>query len=644
MSILSSIEHGLDRTIGIFSPASEIRRRIQRKGAEQARQYAAAKSNRSTGNWSPCGQDVNSLIRSSSVNVRNRTRQLVRDFAYFARAVDVLVDYTVGTGIQYQSRVTRGIDDAGKSKLNTRAIRQIEDAWQWWMEEADASGRLHYYELEQLAKRQDVESGQHLFVKVHLNDPKRFIPFAIMPYEVDWLTSNYTTVGAGNIVDQGVECEPITGRVVAYHFAVPNGFNNLTGGVKSQRILAENVIHGFKTLRPGQLTGISPFTTAILIADDLHEYLNAEIDGAKMAAKYLAIIETPDIAGFQGVRATAGDNGQMIESMENAIIEYTRPGEKVNFANHNRPGDSFEPFTRLILRMVAISTGVTYELLTGDYNNINYSNLRGIRNDFMKMVMPLQQRHIRQFSKPVFESFMESCYLSGKLNLPGYSANPRPWLAGHWQAPGVESIDPLREGKANLDQVGGLLKSPQEITSARGRDYEDVLNEIAEANRMADARGLSPAAVKTALASNPASISGEPAASATDTKPAKRDERMELAERAIDALANRETPVPAAPPVINITNNMPEQSPQPAPVVNVTNQNNLPEQLPQTAPIVNVTNQNNMPEQPALVVNNNIPPQAAPVIRNEITVQPAAAKEVTLKKDANGKVVGAEVK
>lgn len=507
MSIITSIERSLDRAIGLFSPSSEAKRIIQRKQVDQMRMYAAAKVTRSTGGWSPVGQDVNSLIRSSSSQIRNRSRQLVRDFAYFARAVDILVDYTVGTGVQLQSRVTRGVDaDTGKSRLHTAKINEIESAWWRWMEEADASGRLHYHELEQLAKRQDVESGEFLFVKVNLRDKGRFIPFALQAYEADWLNSNYITPASGNVVDQGIEADPATGRVVAYHFCVPDGFNNLTGGIKHQRIPAENVIHGFKTLRPGQIRGISPFTTAILLADDLHEYLNAEIDAAKLAAKYMAIIETPDAAAFQALRGVDTSTGQPIEQLENAIIEYLRPGEKINLQGHNRPGDSFEPFTRLVLRMVAVSTGVTYELLTGDYNGINYSNLRGIRNDFMKIIAPLQQRHIRQFCQPVYRAFLESAVQSGRISLPGYFANPYPWQECTWQPPGVESIDPLREGKAYIDQINSLLRSPQEITASRGRDYEEVLNEIAEAKRMADARGLAPADVKTALANAPSAV------------------------------------------------------------------------------------------------------------------------------------------
>lgn len=508
MGIITSIEQGLDRAIGLFSPGSEVKRILQRQQAEKARMYAAAKTTRSTGGWSPVGQDVNTLIRSSSVQIRNRSRQLVRDFAYFARAVDILVDYTVGTGVQLQSRVTRGVDaETGKSRLHTAKINEIENAWWRWMEEADASGRLHYHELEQLAKRQDVESGEFLFVKVNLPDKNRFLPFALIPYESDWLCSDYVNPQSGNVVDQGIEADPATGRVIAYHFRVPDGFNNLTGGMKSQRILAENVIHGFKTLRPGQIRGISPFTTAILLADDLHEYLNAEIDAAKHAAKRLAVVTTSDIAGFQNMRATTdAETGQRIEELENAFIEYLRPGETITFDGSNRPGDTFEPFTRLVLRMVAVSTGVTYELLTGDYNGINYSNLRGIRNDFMKIIAPLQQRHIRQFCQPVFRAFLDSAVQSGRISLPGYFSNPYPWQECTWQPPGVESIDPLREGKAYIDQINSLLRSPQEITASRGRDYEEVLNEITEAKRMADARGLSVADVKTALANAPSAV------------------------------------------------------------------------------------------------------------------------------------------
>ncbi|MHC1697768.1 MAG: phage portal protein [Geobacteraceae bacterium] len=512
VSVLDRIGSGIDRTVGVLFPRTEYNRRLARAASARVRQYAAAKVTRLTGDWIPANQDINSLIRSSSPTIRARSRQLVRDFPFFARAVNVLTNYTVGTGIRFQSRV---IDEAAstdkKTVFDKRAIRQIEDAISWAMDELEASGgpsrRLHGHELERLAKRQDTESGEYLFVKQWSNEPNRYIPFCLQAYEADWLTSSYTTLADGNNIDQGIEFDPKTGRVVAYHFAVPSGFNSLTGSTRSQRIAAEHVIHDFHTQRPGQLRGISPFTTAILVAHDLGDYLDAEIDGAKMAAKYLAFVSSPDISGFQGLRTeTDSETGQKLESIENAIIEYLRPGEKVDLASHNRPGDSFVPFTQFVLRMVAVATDTTYELLTSDYSGLSYSNFKGIRNDFAVMMRPHAQRHILHLSTPVVREIITSAVLRGRIDLPGYFKNPWRYWRGVFTPPGMESIDPLREGKAWIDQIRATLRSPQEITSARGRDYEEVLDELAEAKAMAEERGLTWEDVSTALKQNPAAM------------------------------------------------------------------------------------------------------------------------------------------
>lgn len=505
--MINRIENIIDRAIGVLLPKSEYNRRIARLHTEKIRQYAAAKASRLLGDWLPANQDVNTIIRQSDKTLKSRTRQLVRDFPYFNRAINTLVNYTVGTGIRFQGH-TRKNDGT----FNKKIIAQIEDAVAWGLEELDASGKLHGYELERLAKRQDVESGEFLFVKTLIKDPKRYIPYALMPYETDWLTDSYTTAAKGNVIDQGIEYDPQTGRVVAYHFAVPSGYapSSVTASTKTQRILAENVIHNFHTLRPGQLRGVSPFVTAILVAHDLGDYLDAEIDTAKQAARYLAFVKTPDISGFQGLRTTTDSTtGQKIESIENAIIEYLRPGEDISIAQHNRPNANFEGFVRFILHIVAVATDVTYELLTSDYDGINYSNLRGIRNDFSVMMKPHQQRHITHFSRPVTHDIITHAVIAGRLNIPGFFGNQRHYFKGTYTPPGMESIDPLREGKAWIDQIKAGLRSPQEIAAARGRDYEEIITEIAEAKKIAEQKGLDWNAlfdISTTTTQNPAKL------------------------------------------------------------------------------------------------------------------------------------------
>lgn len=519
MNILRSIGQGIDRTVGLFAPRNELQRigdraMVEKARAMQERMYAAAKPSRGTGDWLPVNQDINTLIRTSSATLRGRVRQLVRDCPHFARAVQVQVDFTVGTGTNFQSRIRNPKwkpGEKGQSRFDRGLCQSVEDAVSWWMDEADASGRMHFGELERLAKAQDVEVGEFLFVKTFLKDKKRFIPFALMPYEVDWLTTNYQQVAPGNEADQGKEFDPVTGKIVAYHLQPPAAFGvyGLSTSSKAVRIPAEYVLNHFETKRPGQLSGVSPFVTAVLIARDLDDYLGATVDTAKLAAKYLALIETPDMPGFQAGR-TITENGKKIEELENAIIEYLRPGEKVTFAKNDPTSETFDPFTRFILRVVAISTNSSYTLLTGDYSQANFVSTRMERQDLLKMFAYPQFRHVKHFTAPIIEEAIYWSAYSGKLKMPGdFFVNPRPYYRGSYIPPGMEPVDPLRESKANRDDMAAGLRSPQAIVASRGGELEDVYDELAEAKEMAEERGLTLEMVSTALGNNPAALGAD---------------------------------------------------------------------------------------------------------------------------------------
>lgn len=59
-----------------------------------------------------------------------------------------------------------------------------------------------------------------------------------------------------------------------------------------------------------------------------------------------------------------------------------------------------------------------------------------------------------------------------------------------WIAPGMESPDPLKEINAFRAEVALGVRSPQEIAARRGRDYDEVVDEIAEAKTKAESKGL----------------------------------------------------------------------------------------------------------------------------------------------------------
>jgi len=203
-----------------------------------------------------------------------------------------------------------------------------------------------------------------------------------------------------------------------------------------------------------------------------------------------------------------GANGQRIDTMENAMLQYLLPGEDFQLAANPRPGSNFPPMVKLILTMLSVATGAPYDLLSGDYSGMNYSTGKMARNDFRHALRPISARHIRGFCEPTKRAFFDSAVIAGRLPFRQYFTDATPYLRCTWQPPGMESIDPARETKSMIDQVRSGLRSPQEITTARGRDLEDIYLEIKEAKDMADEMGLTLdlEAVNTALANNPAAI------------------------------------------------------------------------------------------------------------------------------------------
>lgn len=508
----------------------------ERKGPAQSvpvqdlteRRYAAAQTDRLTGDWRPVSSSINELLKSSRPTVLARTRQLVRDFGYFARAKRAIVNFRIGDGIVLQSRVRDTEAEAmpGKLRLNTRICQQIEDCWKWFCDDCEASGRLHYFDVERLWASEDVEAGESLLVLRWDQRGEHYLPLTLQCYEAEWLSDNpVARTAPGALFDQGVEMDAATLRPIAYHFAVPANYTSVSRQ-RSARVPARFVLHGFETIRAQQVRGISPFTSGIILADDLRDCLDSTIDRFKMSSRWLAFVQTESPMDWQRQRTRPDEQGRRVIDMESAILEFLKPGESVNINNADVPGGSFGPFVAFILRTLAVTADVPYELLTGDYGGLNYNTMRVLRNDFKRMRHAAARRHIRQFSVPVFRAMLDAAHLAGKLNLPGYWRDPSRYWDCIWQEPGQEPLDLLRESRAYTELCASRQWSPQEVIFARGRNPEDVLDECAEWEEEMKKRGLSVQGTSKALQTNPAAVM-ETSAAALAAKTAEKEEEEE---------------------------------------------------------------------------------------------------------------------
>lgn len=467
--------------------------------------YAAAKHSPQD-QWFTVNEQINHLIGRASPRLRSRVRDLVRNFPLFSRGLNAYTACMVGRGARFQSLA---VHPDGTPAPEIRA--KIEQRFRAWMEcDADVSGNLHLYEMQQLLCRQLLEGGEGLFAFQY--EPRnRINPLSLMAIDADRLTDyGAAPLTADAELFAGVEFDPRTGRKLAYH--VTDGWYQS----EVRRIAADDMVHVYQHLRPGQLRGVTPLASAILIARAMAEYTQNELTSSRMAAQYMAMVTTESPRDFQASRGIVGSSAASgaqrpdIDYLENAIIEYLRPGEKIEFAQTaSRPGDSFDRFCRFATRMIAVTIDVPYEMLSGDYQNINYSTSKASRGDSRLLLQPHRLMMDIHFSRRLFRRWMDTEALTQDY-MPGYWKDPEAYCRCLWIPAAMPSVEPQKDNRADIDAIAAGLKSPQEAILERGNDPEEVLDQLAEWQRMARERGVTFGEVSTSLSGAPSALEDQP--------------------------------------------------------------------------------------------------------------------------------------
>ena len=249
----------------------------------------------------------------------------------------------------------------------------------------------------------------------------------------------------------------------------------------SQPVPATNVLHLFDRLRPGQVRGVPWFAPVILKLRDLDEYDDAELVRKKIEACFAAFVTGADDEETLGSAATDAE-GRRVESFEPGMIEYLAPGKDVKFATPSTSG-GYAEYMRVQLHAIAAGVGLTYELLTGDLSQVNYSSIRAGLLEFRRRMEALQwQLLVPGLCRPVWQRFVATAQAIGAL--------PSGQLEAEWTAPRFEAVDPLKDVQADILAVRAGLMTLKEAIARQGYDPGHVLAEIGATNAELDALGI----------------------------------------------------------------------------------------------------------------------------------------------------------
>ena len=429
------------------------------------RSYDGARTDRRSNGWVAAGSSANSEILPQLSILRNRSRELVRNNPYASKAMRVLSSNRIGTGIM--------------ATINDKSVAAL---WKKWVKVCDADWNYDLYGLQKLISNTEAESGECLirFRYRKMSDGLP-VPLQLQLLEPDFIdtTKNETLKNKGWI-QNGIEFSPIGERVAYWLFNQHPGENIINTTIKSSRVPAGDVIHSFDRKRPGQMRGVPILAPVMMTANDLNEYLEATLVRKSAEACIAAFVETDD------EERSIGDESQQdqmrIEELAPGMVQYLSKGEKITFTNPSvSTGDV--GYTNDRLHAIAAGIGITYEQLTGDLSQVNYSSIRAGTLDFRREIEQWQWLNfIPSVLNRVMEKFLDTAFAAGLIQTTEIDYD--------WTTPRFDWVDPLKDVQGEELELTMGLKTWSEAVRARGFNPEVLLEELKAEREKFKAAGI----------------------------------------------------------------------------------------------------------------------------------------------------------
>lgn len=436
------------------------------------RGYAAAGDSRAT-SWAPSAGSGTTEVAAAAATVGRRARDAVRNDPYAARIVDIWTWNIIGAGV-----TTRWPD------------AEHAAAWRRWSErrECDAERQLDFAGIQALAVRAMVESGECFIrllpAEVTIDNP---VGLRLQVLESDHLDTSRNGVIGGYLTMQGIALDDAGAPIGYWLFRRHPGswWPGLSGSLVSEMIPAQDVVHLYRRRRPGQLRDVSWLAPVLMQLRDLGDYEGAILMKAKIEACLAALVteEGDETATGTGAGLLRDAQGRVVEEFQPGMILYRRGAGGIEVVNPSG-GGSHAAFARRTLEAASVGTGLTYDQVSGDLTQANYSSLRAGKIEFRRGCEQIQyQTVIPMLIWPVASRF----HAHGAML--GLWRGDMPADVTHTPPP-QEMIDPLKDTLSLIAQVRAGFVSQAEAVGLFGYDFRQIVGDIMKSNAALDEGGI----------------------------------------------------------------------------------------------------------------------------------------------------------
>ena len=458
--------------------------------------------------WNPGLRDAAGDTLQALPLQRGQSRELARTNPIAAGALQTNVDRVVGTGLvpvfEPALPVLGWTADQAEAWKAT-----VAQEWSLWADspECDLEGELNFYDKQGLTLRSALESGDAFTL---LPDGDRT---TTQPYRLRLQTIEADRVGNPR---GGIDTASIAGGVrrgsagvEAYHvyarhpgaLAAGGSFADMFAGTWIERIGQSGrrrMLHHYRVLRPGQPRGVPYLAPVVEALKQLGRYSEAELQAAVVAAFFTVFVESPTGSPAPIFGASEQQALQQPEvGMAPGAVVGLAPGETAKFADPTRPNPAFESFVQAVVQQIGVGLAIPAELLMKRFN-ASYSASRAALLDAWVWFRSMRTWLARSFCQPVFETWMAEAVATGRIDAPGFFADPLlrwAYTRASWHGDSFGSLNPRDEVAAYVEAVeAGLMTRERAQWELFGDSWADTLPQKARERQLITEHGLQPPA------------------------------------------------------------------------------------------------------------------------------------------------------
>jgi len=491
----------------------------------------ASVRNRELALWSPPLRSADADILYDRETATARARDTMRNDAYVQAGASLHKDGVVGSHYLLNAKPnTLALGMKEDATWEDEFAEEVESKFTLWAESPDnwpdASRHNTLTGLVRLAVGIYLASGEVLATGEYIRQQaSRPYQTAIQMIESDRLSNPFGTISQGNMRG-GIERDRYG---AAENYWIRNSHQsdvNTTNPMLASQWTSyparmswgrDRVLHIFEQERVDQTRGISGMVTALKEMRTTKHFRDIMLQNAVVNATFAASIES-EIPAQSFETLGGGDDEALVTWAENyldAVTEYSGgarsltldgvriphlyPGQKLQLRPAGKGGPMGTEFEASLLRYIAANLGVSYEELSRDYSQSNYSSMRAALNQTDKYMSARKRMVADRFATVIYRLWFEEAMNKGQIEtIKGKPAfydgmNKDAYTKCEWLGVGRDQIDELKETQAAVLRLNNNLSTlEREHARIHGADWRAVLKQKAREKAVIDELGLQP--------------------------------------------------------------------------------------------------------------------------------------------------------